>query len=218
MSARPLGEWLLIVVEGPSEAKEGAQGVERQGVVTKIIEDVFGKECAEKGATVRYWRYAALSPLRKQQPPRGFAARAAHFARLGKATAYGTVLLVDNDNDRKQDRLAELRRGVENAGLSDRTAVGVARQMLEAWLLADEELLATALPPGKSCEELWGAKADRSSNYPKHVLARCVLEPRNWAHGQALDHWDPGRAQTRCKSLREFYDEVRRLAGQYEGE
>lgn len=211
------GPWLLVVVEGPSEAKEGIQGVERQGGVIKIIAEVFGKECAQK-ATIQYWRYIRTSPLRKQQPTNGFAAKAAHCALLGKATAYGTVLLVDNDNDRKQDRLAELRRGVENVGLSDRTAVGVARQMLEAWLLADEELLAAALPPGTSCEELWGTKTDRSSNYPKHVLARCVLEPNQWTLAHALDHWDPGRAQTRCKSLREFYDEVRRLAGQYEEE
>lgn len=213
MSSQIVGDWLLVVVEGPSEAKDDVPGGERRGVVIKILEEVFGRECAQ-GATIRYWRYVKRSPLRGEEglARRGFAAKASYFARLGEATAYGTVLLIDNDNDVQQDRLAELTHGVESVGLRERTAVGVARQMLESWLLADEHLLVTALPAGKSSEELWGSKKDGSSNYPKHVLRRCILEPKGWEHWQAIENWEPGRARTSSGSLGAFSGEIEELA------
>jgi len=53
-------------------------------------------------------------------------------------TAYGAVMLLDNDHKDERGgsvRLRELREGVESSGVRHRAAVGIAREMIEAWLL-----------------------------------------------------------------------------------
>lgn len=209
-----IGPWLLVVVEGPSEV---GGDEERRGAVTKLVARVFGTECAAN-STVTYWRQVSgfRSPRRQQRTLRGFAAKAEFLAKLGAPTAYGTVLVVDNDRDTGQDRLDELQKGVKSAGLKQRSATGVAMQMLEAWLLADPELLSTPLPAGSICETLWGAKNDPTSNYPKHVLRRCVLEPRSWTLDDAIEEWEPERARSNAGSLDAFIEELRSLAAQYD--
>ena len=211
------GAWLLVVVDGPSEVRRD-DGGRRDGVVVRLIAQIFGDECAQN-VTLMYWRHVRqrLSPLRRRRPQsmKGWAVQARYLSKLGNATGFGTVLLADNDNDSRQDRLGELRRGVAESDMTGRTAVGVARQMLEAWLLADPSLLERPLPAGKTCEMLWGDKDDPASNYPKHVLYRCVQEPRSWTLNEVIEHWQPSAAQAHSPSLRAFMEELDRLAGQY---
>jgi hypothetical protein len=177
-----------------------------------VIEHVFGGDVA-RNIEIQYWHRIRLSPLRRA---RGFIEKARQLARLADATtAYGAVMLLDNDHkdDRGESvRLRELQEGVEASGVRHRAAVGIAREMIEAWMLADSDLLALPLPSGKRCEELWGAKDDRESSYPKHVLERCVLAPRSWTHVQAVDAWSPERARPNAPSLQAFMDEVEHLA------
>lgn len=121
-------------------------------------------------------------------------------------------MLLDNDRKEDEGRLEQLRQGVGEVGQAERTAVGVAREMLEAWLLADPRLPHTTTPLPKRPEELWGKKGEAASNYPKHVLKRCVLEPRDLEHADALDEWSPARARAHAPSLDAFMKEVERLA------
>lgn len=46
-----IGPWLLVVVEGPSEARSSRNGDEHGGVVLKIVEQAFGQECARERAS-----------------------------------------------------------------------------------------------------------------------------------------------------------------------
>lgn len=200
--------FLLVVVDGPSEARDHLVGAEAGGVVHAIVRRVFGAEVAGN-IEVRYWRHVPRSPLRAGS---GHAEKARRMIVLAdQTTAYGAVLLLDNDHTGHR-RLEELRRGVEMSELGSRAAVGVAREMIEAWLLADPDLLAQPLPHGKTCEGLWGAREDGSSNYPKHVLRRCVLDPRGWAHHDAIAAWDVDRARPNASSLGAFLAEVEQLA------
>lgn len=203
--------FLLVVVDGPSEARDDLTGAEAGGVVRSIIRRVFGAEVAGS-IEVRYWRHIPRSPLRAGG---GHAEKARRMIVLAdQTTAYGAVLLLDNDHTGQQ-RLEELQRGVAMSELGRRAAVGVAREMIEAWLLADPALLVQALPHGKTCEGLWGTRDDASSNYPKYVLRRCVLDPRGWAHHDAVAAWDVDRARPNAPSLDAFAAEVERLgAGQ----
>jgi hypothetical protein len=214
--------WLLVVVDGPSEVRSVEDADVAPGVVTKILGESFGEECV-RNLSVQYWRHLERSPLREESPLRGrrsdlrkhgrHADKAAWLAALGSATtAYGTVLLLDNDHDQHSDRWKALRAGVEASGEKARTAFGLAREMVEAWLLADPELLDKPLPKGKRCEDLWGRKDDPASNYPKHVLRRYVLEPRGWTFPQAVEAWSPGRARKNSPSLADFLSQVEKLA------
>jgi len=135
------------------------------------------------------------------------------IALADQTTAYGAVLVLDNDHTGDR-RLAELRAGVARSSLPHRAAIGVAREMVEAWVLADPELLVKQLPAGKTSEELWGAKDDGASGYPKHVLKRCVLEPRRWLHPDAVAAWSFDRARPHAPSLDAFAREVERLAAE----
>lgn len=217
-----MSPWLLVVVDGPSEVRDAEEPDVARGVVTKILGHSFGDECV-RNLSVQYWRHLKESPLRKESPVRKargdvrrhgrHAAKAAWLAALGNATtAYGTVILLDNDHDQRGDRWEALRAGVDASGEAVRTAFGLAREMVEAWLLADQKLLARPLPKGKRCEDLWGQKDDPTSNYPKHVLRRCVLEPRGWTFPQAVEAWDQSRARANSASLDDFLSQVERLA------
>lgn len=203
--------WMLVLVEGPSEVGEDD---DRAGVVTKIIESNFGAECA-RGVTCMYWRHVPRAPSRELSPSLKGHGRLAEKAwlvsRMGAAkAAFGTVILLDND--RRDERLDALEAGVKASGCAESTAYGVAREMLEAWLLADPELLDEPLPPGKTCEALWGKKSDPDSNHPKQVLRRCVLAPRGRTFHEAAEEWNPDRARSNAASLDDFMAQVERLA------
>lgn len=200
--------FLLVAVDGPSEARDNVAGTEAGGVMHTIVRQVFGDEAA-RNIAIRYWRQIRLSPQRRA---RGHVEKACIVARsANETTAYGALLLLDADRH-ADARLSELREGVMQAGCPERAAVGVAREMIEAWLLADPALLSTPLPAGKGCEELWGDKGDPTSNYPKHVLRRCVLEPRGLRHADAVASFNPTRARPHAPSLDAFMTEVQALA------
>jgi len=206
--------YLLVVVEGPSEVVRSSQGF--RGVVVRLIGTVFGPEAAAALAT-QYIRHVTPSPRRSQRdapPPTltGYALKAWIAASVGdKTTAYGTVIVVDADGDGAA-RLEALRSGAEASGCRARVALGVATQMVEAWLLADPTLLGLLLPAGKRAEALWGAKHDGASDYPKHVLRRCVLEPRGWSYPDVEAQWTPMAARGNAPSLDAFLTKLEALA------
>ena len=207
------GPYLLVMVEGPSEWPED---VERAGVVRSIVTEIFGEEISRE-TRPQYWAHVPVSPLRRDVPS-GLtkdAERVRQVVRLADAlTAYGAIIVRDNDGPAR-DRLSELQQGVAASGASHRVAIGVARQMIEAWLLADAELLKEPLPAGKEPEDFWGDKRDHESNHPKQVLRRCCLTPRAWTHEEAIAAWSPARARPRASSLDGFLREVEELADRH---
>lgn len=216
--------WLLVVVDGESEAKQGLawtnrRGAKRQGLsgpvgaVCKIIEYCFGREAGQH-LTLMYWHHVERSPLRPKPSARwgAWAEKARTAANLGGRTKYGAILLVDNDHNAEQKRDEQLKLGVEHSRQVQRTAYGVAREMLEAWLLADPRLPHPDTPLPKRPEDLWGDKGQPQSNYPKHVLKRCTLEPRGWEYPNAVEEWAPERARPHSPSLDAFMAQVEHLA------
>lgn len=210
--------YLLVLVEGPSEARTGESGAETGGMAQAVTAYVFGPEVA-RNIKVDYWKRTPRSPLRVSPEGRRICARAAqvkHAIMMANATtAYGAVILVDNDHLYERGcstRLEELREGAESSGLKDRVAFGVAREMVEAWLLADSSLVKIPLPAGKHCEDLWGDKHDPESNFPKHVVTRCILIPGRVSFADAVDAWNVERSRHNSDSLNAFASEVEALA------
>jgi hypothetical protein len=209
----PIIPYLLIVVDGPSEVRQKSVDAEVSGVVHSIVARIFGGSAAQSIQLI-YWHHLSRSPLRGSHG-RSLSGRAAQVVQAMKRsdfTVYGAILLVDNDHKDEERRLEELCAGAEAAGLRDRAAIGVAREMIEAWLLADPALVRLSLPAGKRCEDLWGDKHDPTSNYPKHVLVRCVLDPGRLSYVDALSAWSPERARAHAPSLDAFLGEVEALA------
>lgn len=211
-----MNRYLLVVVEGVSEHRGG----DGEGVVRRLIREVFTEEISQASEFLEWARLPQPSPRRGLRPSlRGYRAKVEWLAKIAdESTVYGGVFLVDNDHqydDPRQEsstRLRELREGVTDAGLGHRAAIGVAREMVESWLLADPTLLGAPLPMGKCSEELWGAKHDPASNYPKHVFDRCIRSPRGWSLYDAVRAWDFVQAETHSASLREFLTQLRELA------
>lgn len=202
--------YLLIVVEGPSEVRKDERSC--RGAIVRLIREVFGAEIT--GALkVEYIRHIRPSPLRKYPRDLGHhALRCCIAAQAGDATtAYGTVVVIDADRHGSQ-RYEELVQGAEASGCRARVAVGVATEMIESWLLADPQLPVVPLPSGKSAEALWGSRHDGESNFPKHVLLRCVLTPRGWEFQDAVEPWNPSDARRHAPSLDAFLLELEALA------
>lgn len=211
------GPWLIVVVEGPSE---GGDDGRRAGVVGAIVRAAFGPETWKHTKVKRWAALPPLSPARRgEKKLSGFAEKARRWVDL--ASGFGCALLLDADGlwttdpasrEKVPERLFELQRGVKASNAPERAAVGVAVEMIEAWLLADPVLCSVQLPEGRRPEELWGDARDASSKHPKQVLRRCVLEPLGKACRDVIEMWDPDRAAPQAPSLAAFIEQVRSLA------
>lgn len=126
------------------------------------------------------------------------AARALRAAQILQCDA--VVLLVDNDHQR--ERRAELDRGFADCPLPH--AHSVAKEMLESWLLADPEALSPVVVTlSKPPENIWGAKRDPQSEYPKNVLRRALTEA-GIGFAEVLGNWAVSRAAPRAPLLCAF--------------
>ena len=131
--------------------------------------------------------------------------------------------MVDADT-RGSDRLATLRREreavlAEKPSLAIPTAIGVAVEKFEAWLLADELSLCRVLglpnpdEPLKNPEEFRGKRgdADDAKAKLKDYLARDQRGPRTFLEQihAIVATMDLDIVARRCKSFQQFQDEVR---------
>lgn len=132
------------------------------------------------------------------------------------------VIVVDRDTTPGHERLQKLREGRDLAASRVPTpaAVGVAIEAMEAWLLADEVVLGSALeikpnpPRGPDPETLSGARG--SPDHPKARLAIFLDQDTN-EHRPVIEkleaiasELDPSEIEKRCKrGFKPFADEVR---------
>ena len=100
------------------------------------------------------------------------------------------------------------------------TLAVVPKEMLESWLLADENAYLQAFgesptkpPLPKKPENLWGKKDDTNSNYPKHVMKR-VLEQYGKAANKEIyaclaEHIDISTMRRKCpESFERFWKDL----------
>jgi hypothetical protein len=120
-----------------------------------------------------------------------------HAAQILQCDA--VVVLVDNDS--KPERRSDLQAGF--AGCQTPCAGGVAKEMLEAWIIADGEVLPTPIAISKQPEDIWGDRHSPDSERPKCVLKK-ALAAAGADYSDVLANWSVGRAAQRAPWLRDF--------------
>jgi hypothetical protein len=127
------------------------------------------------------------------------AARALRSAQIQQCDA--VILLIDGDH-KSSERREEVERGL--AGAVVPTAGGIAKETVEAWLLADEGLFPFEVHRNRHPEDLWGRPNDGNGNHPKCVLKRALRQNHDRTISDAMERWDLARATRRAPSLCDF--------------
>jgi Domain of unknown function (DUF4276) len=225
---------ILILGEGPTDlGRNGPPGTgQLEGVlpilVRKLIGDVAPETPVEVGTQilgkVRRFPEGARRMGRSQY---GYAGkiRATLGLKEGRE-ADAIVVVVDRDGKKNKDKIVELNKGREELRQENKAcAVGIAIEMIEAWLLADEKALRTALGHRAIARlpdpESLTAHDKADNDHPKGRLARLMTT----ALGGEIPHGDfPGHyaaiaresaisvLEERCPAgFRPFAEQVRDL-------
>jgi hypothetical protein len=205
-----MSQWLLVG-DGPSEIGTADRGRFLQVLLTQLADDNDARLVATLGCEA--WESVVLPEMATRTgaqlasevcipapQPKGMAlvvARALHAAQILQCDA--VVVLVDNDH--KPKRRNDLQAGF--AGCQTPCAGGVAKEMLEGWIIADGEVLPTPITITKQPEDIWGDKRDPDSEHPKCVLKR-ALAAAGVDYADVLEHWSVARAAQRAPWLRDF--------------
>lgn len=172
---------VLVVGEGKNDVGYQAPEGWRDGVLPELVrrllrlgdEDEIGR---------RRWKDIRQNPLAPRRPIRGFDRRTEAWMYYAKTHGFAAVILVaDRDGRVEEQRIDRIRNGRDQARaeLGIDAAVGVAVEMIEAWLLADEQALRQvtgnkSIPRQPDPETLASRTKDSPSN-PKHRL-RCLID------------------------------------------
>lgn len=145
-------ERVVVVCEGPSDEQ----------VIPILLKRFVEEQGGSVGEVVTYQM--------KSFKARTFEKKV--LAVLNRESSDHVLIVVDRDKD--SGRLSELQAGREKAGDPPRCVIGLAVEMLEAWLLADRRAWSTVFPKSekielpKRPEESWGDKSSRI--HPKRQL------------------------------------------------
>ncbi len=222
---------VFLVGEGPSElgalsreAQYQTTGAKAEGYLRPLLRKIAGEDLplefeGQKYATI------LVKGLVEPEEVQGRRARAALALAAYQSGARALVYLVDTDKEqgvrasaREARRLHETLTGSiekgfeiareEDPELRDVVAIGgVPLRMLEAWALGDPAAIEEAGgDPAKvpaRPEDLWGAKNDPKSDYPKHALARALgLESKTEISSEVFatiaESADPDVVAARC--------------------
>ncbi len=208
----------LIVGEGPSDIGSA----DRTGFIACLLRQLADDDCE---TLARRLECDAWEPVHIPELTLTTGAELADMVKLDAPMPHGmgrvsaraliaarelqcdaVVVLVDNDG--KPNRRAELADGLGDAGLP--AACGVAKEMLEAWLLADAEAFTEPPDVDRRPEDLWGQKDDPDSRSPKCVFRRALAQSRMKRH-DVLDRWRIERAAPRAPWLCDFCRALLRL-------
>ena len=205
-----MSKWLLVG-EGPSEIGTPDRGRFLQVLLAQLADGNDASLATALGCAA--WepvalpeidarKAARLAPLASvpAPQPKGMAligARAWRAAQILQCDA--VVVLVDHDH--QPGRRDELQAGF--TGCQVPYAGGVATEMLEAWIIADGEVLSSPIQITKQPEDIWGDRRDPASEHPKRVLQRALADAGVEFH-DVLDNWSVTRAARRAPWLRDF--------------
>jgi hypothetical protein len=203
---------ILILGEGPTDlgrlALDGT--LETEGTLPILVRKILNAVAPELPIDVRAQqiskkpRLFPASARRMGRSQYGYANRLWGLLGLKEGRdADAIVAVVDRDGKQNKDRIEELNKGRQELSSENKAcAVGVAIEMIEAWLLADEKALRDALsdatmqrqpdpeslkdPKGKLREILTGAvsREIQTGDFPDHyaaiakAVAVAVLEQR----------------------------------------
>lgn len=216
---------LLLLSEGPrdiGDVDETSDTTPRQGAVRVLVRRVLEAEWKREIASHEI-DVGVLARVHRESPESSGYERKVELAITEARTRDMTcvAIVVDRDGPANAGRIKGLEAGREQAAqkgelLAEHTALGVAVEVVEAWLLADEAALNSALsldPPQPALPLPEGLNGRRGTlDHPK-TLFRHVARRGSAALSAAYDDV-PGQArlehlETRCPSFGRFAKEVR---------
>lgn len=198
---------ILILGEGATELR--APGDRWSGCARVLLHRLFGSPSEE----LLSFEEHVLSRFRRDRDLvndeariRGEDEQARLACKLAARDAHALVLVRDDD---RRDRRGAVERGFQEAHAQGHVipaVLALAIECIEAWALSDPDAWlhvfgkVPTLPPQP--EALWGNQRDRTSDHPKHVLARCLEEigrdARGNAAAQLLEHASLDVVASRC--------------------
>ena len=222
---------LLLVSEGALDVGTAGRGrasredgEERRGAVSvlvrRLLEEKFGREVSDweierdvlprvhvdSGAVSGYPRKVLLA-----------------IEEASARECSSVAIVVDRDRSDGGKRLGHLREGrdmAEQQGhpLAHKTALGVAIEMVEAWLLADEQALNHALELDPKVSALTDPEGldggPRTEGYPKAILTKLIERRRSAgtaAYDQIAERARLDALERRCKlGFAPFAEEIRK--------
>ena len=215
---------LLLFGEGSTDVGHPTRGAGGIGVVSRLgaIGELVRRLASEKfGREVQEWEIDCdrLPRLHHARGLEDKTKRAIQEAAVRGCTSVAVV--IDRDRTPGNDRLDRLRGGRDELAsigiaLANQTAVGVAIEAVEAWLLADEHALNDALDPEPSAsgfpepESLDGPPG--SPTHPKPLFVDIVKRARRKvddAYQAVASIADLATVRTRCqKGFGNFAEDV----------
>jgi hypothetical protein len=220
---------LLLVSEGQLDVgtsgrrqSAGDDGDDRRGAVSvlvrRLLEEKLGRDVADREIEREVLPRVHARSDQVSGYPRKVLLAITEAALRGCTSV---AIVVDRDRTPGGSRLAELRAGrtlAETNGvpLAYRTALGVAVEMVEAWLLADEQALNEVLRPAPPAEAISDpeqlAGGPRTDSYPKTVFRKLVErgEGPDAPYDQVAARLRIELLERRCRvGFAPFADEVR---------
>ena len=215
---------LLLVSEGRRDiggAPEGSSETPRQGAVRILVKRTLESRF-ERPIKDHEIETDVLPRVHERSPDvTGYERKVELAIREGEVRGCTSVaIVVDRDGSHHKKRLDQLARGRERASdlsLADHTALGLAIETVEAWLLADVKALNEALsldsPESmtKAPETIYGKKG--TPDHPKTILqnamGRSDLDEAA-AYDGIAERADLATLEKRCpKGFKAFADELR---------
>ena len=142
---------VLILGEGPTDlGRIGLDGsLELEGALPTLVRKLLGGIAPQVPVDIRAQRMSKIRLFKKRigRSGHGYANKLVALLALKEGReADAVIAVVDRDGERHDDRIAELNRGRDELRNAKKPcAVGVAIEMIEAWLLADEKALRSRL-------------------------------------------------------------------------
>lgn len=175
---------ILVLGEGTTDlGRCDRDGVpESEGVLPILVRKLLESHAVSPiEIRVKRWIDIRLFSKRISRSATGFANKLRAALKLEGRQADAIIAVVDRDGTPRNDRIQELSAGRESLREAKKpVAVGVAIEMIEAWLLADEHGLRVALDSNdiqtQPEPESLSAREESSANNPKGRLNLLMRE------------------------------------------
>lgn len=194
---------VVLLSEGNTDVRVGLFA-EARGAIAVLLQRLLAASLNAPESAVR----VEGQRLPRLQSGGGYERKMRLAIELYDGKADGLAVVVDRDGNENRDRLRLLEVGRQSAtaSLSQRTAIGVAIEMMEAWLLADTGALATIL-------NATGAQPDPET-IPNPKAVMCTLaesagkKPAS-CYDELAANCNIQVVRNRCRAFEEFAREVR---------
>lgn len=214
---------ILLVAEGPTDSggktydKKKGKDIDNNGALQVLIRNCIDGPAPEiVCASHKDVKSFQLFPKeRRLSPNEAMRRKYTRYAKSKECTGIARHMDADKEGfSKRYEFIVDLLSEARDQGM--KCVPIVPTRMLESWLLADEGSFPS--PPTNPTlpekpEQIWGAKKDTSSNYPKHYLGRVLaqfhMKPNRVTFAELAGNASVKTLRQKCpESFERFYNDV----------